>query len=391
MNRTSKSEHKLQLSIIIPCYNCERTLREAVESCYTQGFQDDEFEIVMVDDGSTDGTWPLMQILASEHANITLIQHDTNKGGGATRNTGIEVASAENIITFDSDDVLGENVLKMMATQLSANKEDIDGVVFGYKMSFQTNLSKAKKNDLYRPEAGKSFTFADIFSGRDWGVGLNFMFIKKAWATVGGYPTHHPLDTQGFGIRFLGEGFKTQTCDNAFFYHRQFVYEASYFERAYADGYLSIGYFLSHFEYLYTFSPHIQATILTFDIFKRNSLSSDSIQKTLVQLYKQSPTDFFSDEKETTDMTTYNACQAWKENDVQACIAYLTELKQHYPAATSLDYLTLFAMNRAVHPQISSSDIQTVIQSLSPSTKKTSALRASKLKKIAVAIKKYVT
>ena len=52
-----------KLSITIPCYNCEKTLREAVESCYKQGFENEnDFEIVMVDDGSKDGTRELFNI-----------------------------------------------------------------------------------------------------------------------------------------------------------------------------------------------------------------------------------------------------------------------------------------------------------------------------------------
>ena len=86
---------QLELSIIIPCYNCENTLREAVESCYIQGFREDEFEIVMVNDDSKDATSLVMKELASEHSNIRTHYHDTNQGGGATRNTATKISSSE--------------------------------------------------------------------------------------------------------------------------------------------------------------------------------------------------------------------------------------------------------------------------------------------------------
>ena len=107
-----------KLSIIIPCYNCEDTLREAVDSCYIQGFSNEEFEIIMVDDGSTDNTWKLMQGIASEYKNIKVLQHSRNRGGGATRNTAIKNSSADVLFCLDSDDILPPDTLGKMYTFL---------------------------------------------------------------------------------------------------------------------------------------------------------------------------------------------------------------------------------------------------------------------------------
>ncbi|HET6845891.1 MAG TPA: glycosyltransferase, partial [Anaerolineales bacterium] len=62
-----------QLSIIIPGFNCARTLRQAVESIYCQETRL-PFDVTMVDDGSTDGTWQVMQELAGEHTNVKILQ-----------------------------------------------------------------------------------------------------------------------------------------------------------------------------------------------------------------------------------------------------------------------------------------------------------------------------
>jgi glycosyltransferase involved in cell wall biosynthesis len=375
-----------KLSIIIPCFNCQKTLTEALDSCYQQGFSEDEFEIIMIDDGSTDGTLKIIQNLASIKNNITTLQHKENRGGGAARNTGIEAAQSDKIITFDSDDILGKEVLKKMVAQLESNKKNIDGVVFGYTFTFQNQLSKAKKSDISRPDGDKSLTFYDIFSGRDWGVGMNFMFTKRAWYATGGYPEHHPLDTQGFGIRFLGEGFKTQTCTKAFFYHRQFANEPSYFERAYADGYLSIGYFLSYFEYLYKFSPRVQHKLLSFDIFQNNTISKNSIQKMLTSAYSQDPQEFLSRSNEI-DSVILRCCQAWKVDDFNATLLTLLELKKQLATAHNLDYMILFTLSKINNKQSTVADVASMTTSFLPAQKKLTALRVSKLKKIAVAIK----
>ena len=65
------------VTIIIPCFNCTKTLAAAFESCFTQGIEG-PFEIVMVDDASTDGTKPLMEQLASKHPNVKLGFHEKN-------------------------------------------------------------------------------------------------------------------------------------------------------------------------------------------------------------------------------------------------------------------------------------------------------------------------
>ena len=70
----------MKISIIIPCYNCAKTLREAVASCYVQKL--DNFEIVMVDDGSADNTKEIMQKLASKHPEIPFNFGEYSVGGG---------------------------------------------------------------------------------------------------------------------------------------------------------------------------------------------------------------------------------------------------------------------------------------------------------------------
>ena len=132
---------KTDLSIIIPCYNCEETLREAVESCYKQGL--DNFEIVMVDDCSTDNTWNLMQELTKEHSNIKTYQHSENRGGGATRNAAVSKTSSEYIFCLDSDDIIGDDTLSKMLKMIK--EENLDGVVFEGSIEFKDKKDKGIK------------------------------------------------------------------------------------------------------------------------------------------------------------------------------------------------------------------------------------------------------
>ncbi|MDM8552489.1 glycosyltransferase [Desulfobacterales bacterium HSG2] len=87
------------VSVIIPTFNRAWILKEAVDSVLSQEFQD--FELIVVDDGSTDDTW---DILNAYQENIILIRQE-NKGVSAARNRGIDLASGELIAFLDSDDL----------------------------------------------------------------------------------------------------------------------------------------------------------------------------------------------------------------------------------------------------------------------------------------------
>lgn len=93
---------KPYFSIIIPMYNREVEIRRAVDSCLSQGFQN--FEIIIVDDGSTDDSVKAVQKYSDSR--IQLICHEKNKGVCPARNTAIQVAMGRWIITLDSDNEL---------------------------------------------------------------------------------------------------------------------------------------------------------------------------------------------------------------------------------------------------------------------------------------------
>ena len=89
-----------KVSVVIPVFNRPAAVRRAIESVLAQTCQD--FEIIVVDDGSTDETPAVVAGLADPR--MTLIQHEGNRGGSAARNTGLRAASAEYVAFLDSDD-----------------------------------------------------------------------------------------------------------------------------------------------------------------------------------------------------------------------------------------------------------------------------------------------
>jgi len=103
-----------RVSVLMSVYNGERYLREAVESILDQTFAD--FEFIIVDDGSTDNTWQILQSYAASEPRIVLVQNETNVGVPGSLNRGLGLARGQYIARMDADDVsLPERLAKQVA------------------------------------------------------------------------------------------------------------------------------------------------------------------------------------------------------------------------------------------------------------------------------------
>ena len=114
----------MKVSIVVPVYNVEAYLNKCVDSLLAQDLHGDEYEIILVDDGSTDSCGGLCDAFAADHGNIRVI-HQRNRGLSGARNSGLAVASGEYILFVDSDDFLNPNVLGALVGQMEEQNLDI--------------------------------------------------------------------------------------------------------------------------------------------------------------------------------------------------------------------------------------------------------------------------
>ena len=114
----------IKLSIIVPIYKVEQYLHKCVDSLLHQDLSEEEFEIVLVDDGSPDKCGDICEEYATKYSQVKAI-HQKNGGLSAARNSGIAMAQGKFIQFVDSDDYLEPNVLKTLVEKMETDQLDI--------------------------------------------------------------------------------------------------------------------------------------------------------------------------------------------------------------------------------------------------------------------------
>ena len=149
---------RFKASVIIPVYNTGVYLRKCIDSVLAQTFHD--FEIICVDDGSTDNSVQILEEYCKKHRNIKVLRQK-NKGAGAARNRGLLHAQGEYVFFLDSDDVCSR---KLLACTISvADREKTDVVCFDYLQMGSVGIKK-RHNGYHRewlPEGTTTFSYRD--------------------------------------------------------------------------------------------------------------------------------------------------------------------------------------------------------------------------------------
>ena len=133
-------ESKVRVSIIIPVYNAEKTLKKTMDSVFNQ--TDPEFEIILVDDGSSDSSGTLCDGYSKSDSRVK-VKHIENSGVSRARNEGIKVASGNYIMFLDADDVIEPNLLEDNYRIIKENAPDV--IIFGFRYVLPNRI---KNNEI---------------------------------------------------------------------------------------------------------------------------------------------------------------------------------------------------------------------------------------------------
>ena len=155
----------IELSIIVPVYNVEKYVHACLESIFKQGLDDASFEVIIVNDGSTDRSMEMIEYIISQHRNITVINQD-NKGLSIARNNGIANAKGKYILMPDSDDLLIENSLKPLLEIALESQADL--IVADFKSMTDNEIEQTNTSLLqlemfnYREKTGEELFLEDL-------------------------------------------------------------------------------------------------------------------------------------------------------------------------------------------------------------------------------------
>lgn len=150
----------LTLSIIVPVFNVERYLTKCLDSLLSQDIDQDAYEIILVDDGSTDDGGEMCDRFASKHENSIVI-HQKNQGLSVARNVGLTVARGRYVMFVDSDDFIQENILGVLVREME--KYELDILRFRHRRIYEGDI-------ITYPEAQEQHYLLsnnDVFSGHD--------------------------------------------------------------------------------------------------------------------------------------------------------------------------------------------------------------------------------
>ena len=139
----------MDLSIVVPVYNVEKYVRTCIESIFKQGLDEKCFEVIIVNDGSTDRSLEVITDIISQHSNIVVINQE-NQGLSVARNNGIAAAKGEYILMPDSDDILIENSLAPLLEISTDTKADL--VVADFFTMTNEEITSFNIKEFMQPE-----------------------------------------------------------------------------------------------------------------------------------------------------------------------------------------------------------------------------------------------
>lgn len=133
------------ISVIVPVYNVENYVEQCLQSIIAQTYKN--IEIVVVDDGSTDSSGEICDLLAETDSRIA-VYHKSNGGISAARNDGVDKSNGEYIAFIDSDDIIAPTYLEYLYKLLTDNDADISCCSFIKTSDRETELETISYDDI---------------------------------------------------------------------------------------------------------------------------------------------------------------------------------------------------------------------------------------------------
>ncbi len=159
---------QLMISLIIPCYNTEKYIETCLNSVFKQDISEETYEVICVNDCSTDKTVEIIEKYKQNRTNLVLLHQSTNQKQGAARNVGLKHARGKYIWFIDSDDFIVENCLSKILKELADNQLEIlqFNIDVTDRLNYQSVLDVNLKSDT---EVISGVNYLNILMLTHWG------------------------------------------------------------------------------------------------------------------------------------------------------------------------------------------------------------------------------
>lgn len=200
-----------KLSILIPAYNAEKYLKDCLDSILNQDGINNEIEVLILNDGSTDGTLDIINYYASHYDMLRFISRE-NRGIGPTRNELIDNAAANYLWFIDADDWIEKGVIAKVLTVLNSN--DLDCLMLSFQVDSQSGNIKRYIYEGDYPN-GIALTKAQVYNNSVWSRIYRSELVKRSGIRFGKYCMGEDFD---FTFRLI-PNLKRSLCLNDIIYH----------------------------------------------------------------------------------------------------------------------------------------------------------------------------
>ena len=201
MDIISENYKAPMITVIMPAYNAERFIEEAIRSVMGQTVAD--WELLVIDDGSQDGTCAVGEQLAAEDPRIRMLRNDANMGVAKTRNRGFDLCRSSYVALLDSDDVWHPEKLERQLARLGESGADLCYTSYGI-IDAQSQKAKA---DYVVPEQAD---FKRLLKENV--IGCSTVMLKTEVVKKYHFETDLHHEDYALWVRLLHDGFRAAGC-----------------------------------------------------------------------------------------------------------------------------------------------------------------------------------
>ena len=149
------------LSFILPCYNVENYIGACLDSLFAQDIPEEEYEVICVNDCSSDCTEKIIRNYQEKYSIIRLFNHTMNKTAGGARNTGLENALGKYVWFVDPDDIIEPNVVRHLLNHCITG--DLDILMFNHREINKDGNELSVKSTFINSEVYSGLTYINRF------------------------------------------------------------------------------------------------------------------------------------------------------------------------------------------------------------------------------------